>query len=346
MQNPDGNTLELSVQQSAIDADNANPSTGQSGIPGVIFKGFIVEQFATPQQFAAIGHQVWQPAHATYWTIEYNEVRFNHYKGINAGNGSVVIGNWAHDNGNQGGGCGYNNCWVENNEFSRNGYAGYECGFECGGSKNVASNSIYEGNYLHDNYNLGNTEAAPGLWFDVNSYNNLVQSNNIVDNSGPGIFYEISCKGVIQYNLLSGNGSLPGGWVWSSGIQLSTSSSTTVKGNVISNQHHGYSLVVAEQNRGNGGTGPSRQCYPGTALLARDITFSNNIVTLSAPGQSAAAVASDNGDSGIYLGGNTFTANAYTGLVNNSTPFGWNNSMVTPQEWKAYGNDMAGTMSR
>ena len=102
MQNPSGNTLELSVQQSAIDADNINPSTGQSGIPGVTFEGFIAEQFATPQQFAAIGHQVWQQANASNWTIGYNEARFNHYKGINAGNGSIVIGNWAHDNGDAG----------------------------------------------------------------------------------------------------------------------------------------------------------------------------------------------------------------------------------------------------
>lgn len=345
MQNPSGNTLELSVQQSAIDADNSNPSTGQSGVPNVTFEGFIVEQFATPEQYAAIGHQTWQQQNTSNWTIEYNETRYNHYKGINAGDGSTVIGNWSHDNGDAGGACGNNNCTVENNEFSHNGYAGYNCQFECGGSKNVTSNSTYEGNYFHDNYGSGN-QAAPGLWLDINSYNNLVQSNNMSNNSGSGLFYEISCNGLIQYNLLSGNGSVSGGWVWNSAITLSTSSSTTVNGNVISNQHTGYGLAVAEQNRGNGGFGPSGQCYPGTTMLARNNAFSNNIVTLNGPGQNAAAVAQDNGDSGVFSGNNTFTADTYNGLANTADPFVWENGNISSSQWRGFGNDVNGAFNQ
>jgi hypothetical protein len=68
MNNPTGNKVELGIQQSGINGDNAS---------GVTVRSLVFEKFANPPQFAALGHQF----PLANWTIENNETSLNHYEG-------------------------------------------------------------------------------------------------------------------------------------------------------------------------------------------------------------------------------------------------------------------------
>jgi parallel beta-helix repeat protein len=331
MNNPTGNKVELGIQQSGINGDNAS---------GVTVRGLVFEKFANPPQFAALGHQF----PLANWTIENNETRLNHYEGLRIGQGGVASGNYSHDNGNMGIGGSGDAMTIFNNESSANGYAGYDCGNECGGMKlTTATNSTIKGNYVHDNVSPGASPAAsayagsPGIWCDISCYQVSIENNHLVNNTGEGIFYEISYKGTIRYNLLDSNGSVNRGWFWSSGIELSTSSGTSINGNIISNNYSGAAIAGIEQNRGTG--------TQGTWLL-QGMTVQDNLVTLNAPGQMAATVVADNGDSTIYTSkGNTFNSDKYNGMANTSSPFEWSSGGATSSLWQAFGNDMTGTFN-
>ncbi|HEX8790883.1 MAG TPA: fibronectin type III domain-containing protein [Polyangiaceae bacterium] len=372
MQDPSGHTVELSVQQSAIDGDNGNPQNGgQSGIPNLTVKGFVVEKFANPDQFAALGHQVWQAANCSGWDFEYDETRLNHYKGIGAGINAVLQYNYSHDNGNVGMSCA-TGCTAINNESSHNGYAGYATGFEAGGSKNVASSSKWEGNYLHDNYNAffiqngsyagSDTQGAPGLWFDVASSDNSIQNNNISNNTGAGLEYEISCNATISNNLFLDNGDGAANWVICSGITLFNSEGSTISGNIVrisskspAQDNCNAGIAELEQSRCT----PAGTCAAGSAwsgytcpsgqipIHAENNTVQNNVVELTSSTGQCAAAAIGNG-SGSQGAGNTWSGNAYWGLsyVPGYNQFWIDSTTVVSTGWQAAGLDTQGVFNQ
>jgi len=195
-----------------------------TSINNVTIKNIVVEYYASPAQFGAIGDQF----RGAGWTIDNVESFSNHGVGIGAGTNWVVKNSYVHDNGEMGIGGG-NSAHIEGNEISHNvDYAGFSCTWECGPFKSTGSSVTLEGNYIHDN-------VGDGIWFDQYATNNTIQDNVIKNNTGAGISYEISYSGLIRNNILIGNGSrcLGSCWLWDGEIQVQNSQSVEAYGNVM-----------------------------------------------------------------------------------------------------------------
>jgi hypothetical protein len=162
---PGGHKLEASVARSAF-SGNAKDVT---------IDGFVVEKYAIPAQFGAIGDQYPGP----HWIVNHNEVRLNHGRGINVSNDSTVTRNYVHNNGQSGIGTGNSrNVLVQNNEIAFNNYAGFDTGWEAGGFKAAVTTDLeVKDNYVHDN-------AGPGLWSDIDSSDTRYTGNTVAHNTG------------------------------------------------------------------------------------------------------------------------------------------------------------------
>ena len=117
----------------------------QGSASNVTIQGFVVEKYAIPGQFGAIGDQ-YQGAN---WLIQGNEARLNHGTGISGANGSRIIGNYVHHNGMKGlGGAALGpgipevGILVEGNEMSFNSTMHFWYDGESGGAKFAAVNGL------------------------------------------------------------------------------------------------------------------------------------------------------------------------------------------------------------
>lgn len=90
---------------------------------------------------------------------------------------------------------------VEDTTFSYNNHkhADFVC-FEQGGCKNVRCRRCT----LRRVRAIGND--GPGIWFDIENYENTIEGCTCIGNSGPGIMYEISFSATIRNNLCVNNG--------------------------------------------------------------------------------------------------------------------------------------------
>jgi hypothetical protein len=220
----------------------------------VTVKNLVLQGAANRAQTGAVG-----PLGTTSsgWTIEYNEIRYNHgvgtdpggNDGVDAAGTLTVSHNFVHHNGQSGlGGNGPNNT-IEFNEIAHNNresYQGdewYNSGWEAGGGKMgwVGTNHlVLKGNYSHDN-------MGPGLWCDINCGHVTVDGNYFRDNKGYGYYYEISygevtpgdgLKTVIKNNVTVHNivPSPPAALIDGGGIIVSASPDVEVFGNQSYNE--------------------------------------------------------------------------------------------------------------
>jgi Right handed beta helix region len=72
------------------------------------------------------------------------------------------------------------------------------CGCSGGGKFWRVQNAVVDGNYVHNNYNVG-------LWADTNNNGFIFKHNYISDNYAEGILYEISYNALIEDNTFSRN---------------------------------------------------------------------------------------------------------------------------------------------
>jgi hypothetical protein len=145
---PSGHKLEVSVA-----------SGGLSGGSGVELRNLVVEKFGNAVQSGAI-------AASSDWLIIGVEARLNHGGGIHMGPGTVVRSSFIHHNGQIGIHGGQASCSrakglvLADSELSYNNAAGYNYGWEGGGTKWTHTDGlIVRNNYVHDNY-------GSGLWTD------------------------------------------------------------------------------------------------------------------------------------------------------------------------------------
>lgn len=90
-----------------------------------------------------------------------------------------------------------NNLTISDNEFEFDGFAifpdgggnPYQCGCSGGIKFWVSNGTIFDNNYVHQNYNVG-------LWYDTDNTGALACGNTISDNWADGIIYEISYNAV------------------------------------------------------------------------------------------------------------------------------------------------------
>ena len=356
----------------------------------VTIRGFIIEKFASQFQYSAIqGTNVQkdcmndvrksgnnrnripydgscanyggvvgiQKNYADDWSIENNEVRWNHAIGITLSDQGYMKGNKIHHNGQKGLASSgddlqiienevYENPWVEN---GRNvaGFTDKGNFTSMGGMKlNDAETAILMKNYFHNNNHVG-------MWTDGYNIDITYDSNVVVNNSAIGISHEISHDAVIRGNYVKGNGMIDT-FLGDSGIMIHNSDNVEIYGNYVSGNGNG--IGVKMQNRGNKNVRfdePGDDCEKcdamGVCRLLHSVNISihhNYIDVGSDSRQRTGMVASKNFECNDfkpwteYLNPDNvkFTNNRYIYSNPNNNPFSWGNSTgISYSSWKTLG---------
>jgi parallel beta-helix repeat protein len=304
-EDPHDHVVEASVVSHAFSGYSAR---------GVVIRGLLVEKFATPAQWYALGGPV-----AKNWRIERNEVRLSHGIGICAGDGTVVRGNKVHDQG-QMGVCGWGrNVIFEDNVVFRNNTEGFDWRWEAGGSKWIGTTGLI----VRNNRFRGN--LGPGFWTDTNNVGTRYIGNRVMHNAGPGIIHESSYAAVVRNNIVFGNGKQAGGWD-RAGILIASSSHVKVFDNVVKHNPWG---IFAKQH--------------GESPLVSHLYVHDNLIVMC---DGSTGVELDIGipENGIYTSrGNRFERNHYRVGTDRTTWWRWLQSGRTWGEWRSYGHDTKGT---
>jgi parallel beta-helix repeat protein len=253
--NPQGQAVELSKTPTAI----------ESGAGGVTVRGLTVEHFATAPQSGAV-------VLAAGWKVLANDIRWNHAVGamlVNA-DGATLEKNLIQYNGQLGVGQ-YStlNGTIKDNQVSNNNTDGFWIAdWESGGIKTTwSTNGSVAGNLIENN-------TGVGLWSDAYDDGRVFSGNQIIDNAADGIRYEIGRNGVIENNVVTGNGLGTGRGsgrsLWDGGgINVNTSSNVQVRNNTVEDNVNGIS--IQSRTRGNG---------PWGLNVLRDVVVTGNKVTM------------------------------------------------------------------
>jgi parallel beta-helix repeat protein len=334
LDNPIGQTVELSAQNYAFVSLGTNPASN------VTIENLIVEKYGTPIESGTIR------ATGPGWVIHNNEVRLNHGAGIQTqASDSVVTHNYAHDNGELGMGAGGTNGSgklftgdiYDSNIVVHNNIDNITVGFDGGGMKSVVAYSEFTNNVVHDNF-------GPGIWFDVHSSNVTIDHNTSYNNT-IGIVYEISHAGTITNNTVYGNG-----WSGYGQNQISCASCdyTTIDGNFVTVG------IPGPFSPGAGGIGISNGRADGFTVTHDQV--SNNTITIvsGSPSYAYAGGLADYAsplqpsiftDPTNYFENNIYYVPSLGGSVwywgERSTSPGPNN--LTWDLWHAAGQDLHGT---
>ncbi len=321
---PEGRLVEQAVASSLI----------QGTVDNVTVTNLVLEQAANEAQVAAVeARQVTPQRAGSGWRILHNEVRLNHGVGLGFADAAIVSGNFVHHQGQLGFGAWGVGSVVSNNEIAFNGTAGYSWEWEAGGSKSwQTTQQTISHNFVHDN-------RGPGLWSDGGNIDTLIEYNNVIDNWGAGIQYEISYDATIRHNQVSGNGRQHKGWAWQAGIQIQSSGGTKrleVAHNVVSDNANGITLI-------DSGDRANELPAPHGPHLVQNVWVHHNDVSMSA-GETTGAV-QDTGDPAIFTKNrNRFEANTYRLSSLTQPHFSWTDKDLSWTEWRAMGkgNDLNG----
>jgi hypothetical protein len=266
------------------------------GVEGVTIQNLIVEKYATPASFAAIGYET-EPVQ---WTVQDNEIRLNFGIGVGLSSNSLLLNNVIHNNGQMGMAGGGNNLLVQGNEVHTNGFwSGINPDWEGGGSKFAVTEDLV----IRDNHVHGNN--GYGLWTDIDNIRTLYEGNLVESNSAAGINHEISYDAVIRNNTLIGNGTGHSEWLWGAGIQIQNSRNVEIYGNTVETKGIGNGIALIQQDRGN------VQDFGGTASHGSYVTIGNNVHDNVIIGNGASGAVADNDEAGLLAGANLFDRNTY-----------------------------------
>jgi parallel beta-helix repeat protein len=171
--------------------------------------------------------------------------------------------------------------------------------------------------------------VGPGLWTDVDNINTVFEKNVVEDNTGTGIFHEISYDAIIRNNQVRRNGHSTCNWLYGAGILVAHSSNVEVHGNTVEDNCNG--IVGIQQDRGAGPYGPHE---------LKNLYVHDNTVRMPS-GQSG--IADGSGGNAVYTSrNNRFESNSYS-IRLGEPAFGWMNQAMTKAQWQAAGQDKAGT---
>ncbi|HEX6258480.1 MAG TPA: right-handed parallel beta-helix repeat-containing protein [Candidatus Saccharimonadales bacterium] len=219
----------------------------------------------------------------TGWTMEYLYAHHNDGAAVFIGSQNTVRYNCLKDNGQYGfsmfkeqveGDSAIKDIVVDHNEITGNNQDNWEvlisgCGCTGGGKFWDVEGARITNNYVHHNLSVG-------LWADTNDIDFLFDSNWVEQNSGEGIWYEISYNATISRNVLkknnwvSGNGNLgspaPAIYISESGgdnrLQSTTSGSTDlrIQNNLLEDNFSGIS-IFENSNRFCNSNGNTSKTY-------------------------------------------------------------------------------------
>jgi hypothetical protein len=300
-ENPAGHTMELGSTQWAFEGN----------APAVLVEYMTVEEYANPAQTGAVGGY----KDGNGWTVVHVESRFNHGTGIALGPKGQIFNSYIHNNGQLGISIANgSNSKVTGNELAWNNVAGYDPGWEAGGSKFWnTTNLLVESNYVHDNY-------GPGLWTDYNNTGTVYQSNTVKNNQGAGILHEISYAATIDSNIVENNGDVSGMDLWNAQIVLANSSGVNVFMNTVEVPlGGGQGIGLVNEQRGTGTQGPW--------VAAHNAVHNNTVAYFGTAGVTGIV---------DYLGhgtavGNVLDYNHYILEVGGATHWMWFSNMTWPQ---------------
>ncbi|GAA1682283.1 hypothetical protein GCM10009745_28210 [Kribbella yunnanensis] len=306
---PSGHEVEMSRTTAAF--------TGRA--ERVTVTGLTIERFASRPQGGALEA-------GRGWRITGNEVRWNHAVGVMLieADGAQVSRNTIADNGQLGlGQYKSADARVTANLVTRNNTDGFWIAdWESGGIKSTRSSGEVSGNDI-----IGN--RGVGLWSDIAEYDRRISANRIRDNAADGIRYEISYAGVIEKNVVEGNGfgtgRGSGGSLWDGGgINVNTSAGVQVRGNLVKDNRNGIS--IQSRTRGEG---------PRGRYVLSDVVVEGNLIVLNDAGSSTGVV--ENKGSPTTSGAITFRRNSYR--LPGSTRFAYRGKSLTWPQWQEAGFD-------
>ena len=308
---PTGHFIETSAAPLAIYGN---------GQTNVTLRHFVVEKFASPAQKGA----VWADG-AHGWTIDDVTFRQNHGTALTFTSSADcrIVNSRFNDNGQIGiGTYDTDRVVVDNNELARNNYAGYDPLWEAGGAKFTWSRDMtVSRNFAHHNH-------GDGLWTDTDNIRAVYDANRASDNDGNGIFHEISYDAIIRNNTAERNGK--------HGIVVDSSPNAEAYGNVCRDN------VRPQQIAG-------RQNYVGKigrygALELTNLWVHDNQIAGGGAGILPQGPASNDGS--YYTSKNNhFDFNTYDLSTAVAAPFYWQFGNRNDQQWRAYGQDVTGSIT-
>ncbi|MFL5561398.1 MAG: right-handed parallel beta-helix repeat-containing protein [Gemmatimonadaceae bacterium] len=309
-------------------------TVGDSPYPdNVRIHGLIVQNYAPPVQMGAIRAGGSSASEGSRdWLIDSSEIRYNAAAGINIGNRTRIIGNKIHHNLQLGIGGAGDSSFVDSNEISFNNYQKqYDFSWEAGGLKlAVSRGSVASRNYVHDNW-------GPGIWYDIDCYDTMIEQNRVDNNADAGIFYEISYVAVIRNNTVTGNGNANAKWLYGAGIFVSSSRDVEVYGNTVTDNARGIAGVMQDRGSSHFGLHSLDNLY----VHDNVVSMTNWVVDGSGLG-TVTGVGQDIGDNSYFTShGNRFEHNTYS-LSPGSQQFEWMNQEISASGWRNYGQDLSG----
>jgi len=324
-----------------------------NGASNVTVKGFVIEYYATPLQQGAI-----EAFNGPGWTIEGNDIIHNAASGVATGDNVQVLDNFIEWNGQEGfaahgsGGLYKGNVIAYNNIKLK-----VSVGWEAGGGKCWGTtNFTFSYNWVVDN-------GGNGVWCDTNNIYTTIDHNVVVNNTGAGIYDEISYNGSITDNVVEDNGmpSSPGHgqrlrYLWDAGIQLrgtgslSSGSPFVISGNTVIHNYNGIALLQSPDDRyGACPTEYATSSHEGEygPCLVQNVLVENNTIGES---QGATGAAQDGAGSRIFTTQNNhFVDNHYSFAPHcckgrySSGFLAWGNGWPTWSQWQRDGNDTTGS---
>jgi hypothetical protein len=329
---PTGKKVELTSTEYAFASVPAGCNDNSCVSNDVTIKNLDVAGYASPTQIPAVNAGA--PRNRSFnsdsgqqdfiterWHIEGVAASHNHGAGVgyNSGRDIFITKSKALRNGQIGmkGSKGIRNQVIDN-EIAYNATAGFNVGWEGGGTKfsrqigtNYDTNFGVRlaNNYVHHNY--GN-----GLWTDIENKFVIIEGNRVVDNEGAGIFHEISFEARIQNNpMVKGNGyGKLGQGCYGAGIQVATSQRVEVSGNYLDDNNNGVVGIENIRDENGNESRPSiDDRYTVRSLNVHDNVINNSSSTSRTGVSRYNGICRANNDSNFDNFSNSFDNNKYYG---------------------------------
>lgn len=344
-QDPAGKTVEMSKTAHLVRSVN-----GAAVATGVRLSGLTFQHAATPSQLGAVFLEG-----GNDWTIDHCIFQWNHGIALHSANSLrlQVNHNTVHHNGQLG--IGSNACHqsvYEDNEVNNNNTDLYYGGdWESGGIKITHGDDvIVRRNNVHDNTGIG-------VWYDIDNRRGVVNDNIINNNYADGIRFEISYGCKIFNNTLNGNGTAwalgPGRggtdkWAMVSvaAINVNSSPDVEVYNNTIGQNQNG--VGCQQRDRGNGAYG---------LRDLKNLWVHDNAINLTTGGTSGFGEGSSGLDT-LSMGSlpsapyydvaqknNRFDFNRYTIDSAAAARFAWSENYRTFAAFQGYGQELNGTLT-
>jgi len=237
---PDGHHIEVGTRYLLF-----GPEDGECGMEGDLgwFRvvGFVFRHAVNRAQWGAVC------LGAEGSLMEENTVAWTNGLGIKmSGRNHTMRGNRAVDNGQAGinGSC--EGCLLEYNESSRNNWKGYNMFWEAGGGKwsNTRHTTI--------RHHLAQDNEGPGIWFDRNNADNVVEQSRLINNLGAGLMLEYqTIRTTVRNNVFYGTRWQT--WTGSGLLTQASSHNTVVYNSFIANEGTGLWIRPDPGNRAEDG---------------------------------------------------------------------------------------------